>query len=383
YVADRNNNRIVVFDKNGNFIWTFGEENLIKPYDITIDNIGRFLILCKDKVWIYEKSNQLWYTMDNIGNRLKRGHSIISDRENNIVITDFDSSRLFVMSLEKQRYSNLNINIERIYSQKFPDVHLAITIEKDDGTNPIGIGARNLSVYENGKNISVLGTLWTEEKNKNNDIMIVYDKSKSMVTYSKDTKTIINNWLQNISSKTNISVVSSFEDNPYIENEFGSSRLSILDSIDNKNSGKYTDKGATIKYAINNMLPRFSKKSLIILTDGKGSGKDFEKFKVEDCVEFAINNDIKFYVVSFREGELTSIYKYISKKTGGDYYRVYQSQDLQDLIKRIENENGREIIVSYVSRSKSRFKDEPISVYLEANYNGMKGSVRSVYYPGR
>ena len=154
-----------------------------------------------------------------------------------------------------------------------------------------------------------------------------------------------------------------------------------MDSIDNKLFGKFTDKGASLKYAVYNMLPRFSKKSIVILTDGLSTKNDFEKFNVEDSIELALNNDIKIYVVSFGEGDLTPIYQYIAKKTGGDYLRAFKKGDLNDLFKRIEKERSKEIIVSYVSRSKSRFGDEPISVYLEANYNGMKGSAKSVYYP--
>lgn len=383
YVADRDNNRIVIFDKNGNFISTFGEEKLDNPYDITMDNIGRFLIACKEKVWIYEEDNKLWYLMENIGSRLKRGNGIVSDRENNILITDFDLSRLLVLSLEKQRYSNLNINVERTYSQNFPNVHLAVTIEKEDGASPVGITAKNLSVYENGKYIPVIGTGWTEEKNRNSDITVIYDRTKTMVKHFKDFKAIMNKWLSEINERTNVSLISGFEDNPYIENEFGASRLSIIDSIDNKEYARFTDKGASIKYGIYNMLPRFSKKSIVIVTDGKGSGNDFEKFKVEDCVEFAVNNDIKIYVVAFGEGELTSIYRYITKKTSGDYYRAFQREDLQDLFKKIENEKGKEIIISYVSRTKSRFYEEPITVYVESNYNGMKGIGKTVYYPGK
>ena len=56
---------------------------------------------------------------------------------------------------------------------------------------------------------------------------------------------------------------------------------------------------------------------------------------------------------------------------------------MQALFKNIENETGKEIIVSYISRAKSRFKEEPITVYVEANYNGMKGIGKTVYYPGR
>jgi len=383
FVCDRDTNRIVIFDKSGNYLSSFGEENLDKPYDITRDKLGRFLILCKDKLWAYEEDNNLWYNIDAPGKRLHRGTSILSDKENNILLTDFDDSRLLVLSLERQRYSNLNINVERVFSQKFPEVHLAVSVEKDDGTTPVGIDINNIAVYENGKMVSVVGNDFTKERDANSDILIVYDKTNSMIKNIADFKTTVDKWIKNASPKTKVCLVSAKDDFPLLENDFNSTRLQILDSIENKQVSKRTDKGAALKFGINHMLYRFSKKSVIIVTDGTQTGNDFEKYKIADCIDLAKNNDIKIYVVSFGDGPLTNEYKYLSQKTGGDYYRVYKRGDLQDLFKRIEESKGKEIILSYMSKSISRFGDEPISVYLDINYNGMKGVAKTWYFPGR
>ena len=383
YVCDRDTNRVVVFDKSGNYLNYFGDQNLSEPYDITKDKLGRFLILCKDKLWAYEEDNSLWYIIDAIGDRLQRGTSIITDIEGNILLTDFNSGRLLALALERHRYSNLNVNIERVYSQKFKEVHFTMTIENDDGVNPTGINASNIVVYENGKIVPLIGTSFTEEKNSISDITIIYDKTKNMARVKDDIKITVDKWIKSMNKKTNVCLVSANEDNPIIENDFGSGRLSILDSFDEKSSSSYTDKGFAIKFGSYHMLNRFSKKSIILITDGGETGKDFEKFKIDDCINFANNNDIKIYVMSFGDSGFSEIYKYMAKKTGGDYYRVYKRSDLQDLFKKIENSKGREMVVSYKSRSTSRFGDEPISIYAEINYNGMKGIATSTYYPGR
>jgi len=383
FVCDRDSNRIVVFDKNGNFLFSFGEDKLDKPYDITRDKLGRFLILCKDKLWAFEENNSLWYTVDASGSRIRHGISLVTDKENNILITDFDESRLLVLSLERQRYSNLNVNVERVLSQKFPEVHLAVTIEKDDGSYPVGIDVNNLSVYENGKHVSLIGNDFTKVKDKNSDILILYDKTVSMSKNTEDFKILLDKWIKSSSDKTTVCVVSTNDEIPVIESEFNTSRLKIIESLSNRTYSKKTDKGAAIKFGIYHMLYRFSKKTIIIVTDSKETGNDFEKYKLSECVELAKNNDIKIYVVSFGDGPLSESYKFLAKKTEGDYYRVYKRNDLQDLFKTIESSKGHEMIISYISRSISRFGDEPISVYLDVNYGGMKGVTKTWYFPGR
>ena len=383
YVCDRGSNKIMIFDKSGNYISSFGEDKLNKPYDITRDRFGRFLILCERQIWAYEEDNALWYVIDALGDRLKRGISIVTDKENNILITDYNTSRLFVLSHERERYTNLNVNIERIFSQKFPDVHIALTIEKDDFTAPTGVDAGNITIFENGKMINLVGRNYTEKRDKKTDILIIYEKNKGMAKYQKNLRLIIDNWLRNIDVNTRVSLVSIKGDDAILENDFNSTRLSILDSIDDTKNHYYTDKGSAIKFGIYSMLRRFSKKAVILVTNSYETGKDFNKFKLENCIALARNNNIPIYIVSFAEDRLSKIYKYIAKKTEGDYYRVYERSDLKDLFKRIEESKGKEIIFSYKSRTTSRFGEEPISVTIEVDYGGMNGFTKSIYYPSR
>ena len=383
YVCDKESNRVVVFDKSGNYISSFGEGRLKSPYDITRDNFNRFLILCEKEIWVYEEENSLWYILDAIGNRLERGTSITLDRENNILVSDFNTSRLFVLSHERERYVNLNVNIERVFSQNFPDVHLSLSVEKDDFTIPSGIDQSNITIFENGKIVSMVGKTFTGERDQRTDIMIIYDNNTEMSVYKNDIKIIIDNWLKNINPMTTVGLVAFKGDDAVLLNDLGSARLSILDSIDSCGFERKTDKSAAIKLSAYHMLKRFSKKNIILITNSKETGDDFNNFKIENSISFVENNNIPVHIVSFNEGQLSEIYQYISKKSDGDYYRAYKSGDLKNLVKKIENKKGKEIIFSYTSNAISRFGDEPISVTVEVNYGGMNGVGKTIYYPSR
>jgi len=381
YVCDKAANRVVIYDKSGNYIGQFGEDKLEKPYSITRDNFGRFLILCETRLWAYEEENDLWYIIDAPGNRLKKGISIALDKENNILITDFNTSRLLVFSYERKRYTNLNVNIERIFSQKFPEVHLILTVEKDDFTVPTGINETNINVFENGKMVGIIGTAYTKQKNINTDIVVLYDKNSQMVKHNYELRTMMDNWLKNIKDETNVAFASINEEDTVLENDFGATRLSILDSIDSKEGYYYTDKGNALKFGIYHMLNRFSKKAVVLITNSNETGNDFKRFNLENCISLALNNNIPLYIVSFEDGPLSEIYRYMANKTGGDYYRVYRSSDLHELFKKIEDRKDKEIVLSYRSNAQSRFGEEPIVVTVEVNYGGMAGGSKSIYFP--
>lgn len=383
YVADKMRNEVIIFDKNGNYINAFGHGTLEKPYDLTRDNLGRLLILCEKKLWAYEDDKGLWYSIDATGSRLDRGVSIVTDMENNIAITEFNKSRFFILSLERRQYTNLNVNIERVISTKFPNIHLLTRIEKDDFTVPLGITGQNISLFENNKFIPVVGTGYTELKNRTSDIAIIIDNNPDLLKYRNEIVTLINTWMKSIGENTSVSLIA-FKDNlPYLAGDFPQTRLELADTVKNMTASRFNDKGDSFKFAIYNMLKRFSKKQVVFITDSSETGNDFERFQIEDSIQLAMNNDISYYIVSFEDKPLSPVYRNMAERTGGDYYRVYQRGDLKDLFTGIEERNGDEYVISYVSNAVSRFGLEPIEVEIEIEYSGMKGKTKSIYYPGR
>ncbi len=381
YVCDRALNKIMVYDKSGNFLFSFGDDKLKSPYSIVKDKFNRFLILCETEIWAYEEENGLWYIIDAMGKRLKKGISLVMDKEGNIIVTDFNTSRLFVLSYSRERYTNLNVNIERVVSKKYPVVNISLSVMRDNFTMPEGLNEKNVSIYENGKIVPIVSSELTSSRDKNADILVLYDKNLNMIKYNSQVRSLLDIWLKNINVNTKVCFVSLKESEAVLENEFNSARLSILESLEDKNGFAYTDKGAGIKFGISHMLPRFSKKAIVLITNSNETGNDFEAFKLENSINYAINNNIPVYIVSFEDGPLSEVYRYFAKKTGGEYYRVYRNKDLNELFKNIENSKGREVIFTYSSQAISRFGDEPIVVTIQVNYQGITGVAKSVYYP--
>lgn len=381
YVCDSELNKVFIFDKNGNFIESFGENILYRPYQVTIDKFKRFLIVCENDVWIYEKDYELWYKLDELTQQLKKGASIVNDKENNILLTDFNDAKFIVLSPERERYTNLNVNIERIYSYKFPDIFFSLTVRKDDMTKVYGIKPYNLSIFENGKLINEISDELTSKYNNYTDIVVIIDSNERMKDYKNNIKILLERWLKTKRDTTKLSILSFSNDDIVFLTDFNSSILTHLDAIEKIKFFKQTDKGNAIKSAIYKMLPRFSKKNIIIFTNSFETGNDFKKFSIENCIDLAKNNDIPIYVINFENGNLKDIFNFMSKKTEGNIYSPVRQNEAYKLISIIENRISSEIIFSYKSKNISRFGDEPITLTIEINYSGMKGYTKSIYFP--
>ena len=395
FVVDRKRNEIIVFDTSGNYIRTFGADYLDKPYDLTIDKLGRFIIVCEKKVWVYEPESGLTYVMDAMGERLQRGTSISVDMEDNILVGDFNSSRLFIMSLERRRYNSMYVNVERIISSKFPDVHLMVRVEKDDFSVPIGLTSKNITVYENNRHVPIVGLGYTKTLNETSDVAIILDNNNKLLPFKDKIGILVDRWMKSTDGNTNLLLANSVDmkasltkgninkHRAVVSLPLGSTRLEFLDSIEHLSGVNVVDKGEIFKTVFYQMAERFSKKDVILITNGEETGNDFEQFKIEDIVQFALNNDIRVHVVAFAEGSLSGVYKNIAHRTGGSYLSAYQQSETKDLLTQIEDNKGKIYVLSYVSGSISRFGREPVDVEVEINYGGTKGVGTSTYFPPR
>lgn len=392
FVADRKRREIVVFDTDGNYLRAFGSDYLDAPYDLTVDKLGRFIIVCEKKIWVYELESGLTYVMDAMGDRLQRGVSISMDMEDNILVGDFNSSRLFVMSLERRRYNSIYVNVERIISSKFPDVHLMVRVEKDDFSVPIGLTSKNVTVYENNRHVPIVGLGYTGTLNEASDIALVLDNNKKLLPFKDKIGVLVDRWMKSAGGNTNLLLANTVDMKSVVKGNLnrhraavplplGSTRLEFLDAIEHLSGVDVADKGELFKTVFYQMTERFSKKDVIFITNGEETGNDFEQFKIEDIIQFALNNDIRIHVVAFADGNLSGIYKNMAYRTGGSYLSAYQQSETKDLLTEIERNKGKMYVFSYVSNATSRFGREPVDVEVEINYGGTKGIGTSVYFP--
>lgn len=119
--------------------------------------------------------------------------------------------------------------------------------------------------------------------------------------------------------------------------------LSSLNDVDYK--GLFTDSPAGIEraiYQLKNNARDEAEKSIIFMTDGivdtGNPDKDIEKAKWlrEDLAPDAADNGIKIFAIAFTEQADFQLIQSIAQKTGGEYYRALQAEDLRQVFEQID-----------------------------------------------
>ena len=89
FVSYMNNNRIVVFNENGEFIRSFGENSLHCPNGVLCDNMGRIFVTSRDdnKILVFGQRGEYISTFHN-GNSLSEPRGISFDADGNLIVCD-------------------------------------------------------------------------------------------------------------------------------------------------------------------------------------------------------------------------------------------------------------------------------------------------------
>ena len=89
FVSYMNNNRIVVFNENGEFIRSFGENSLHCPNGVLCDNMGRIFVTSRNdnKILVFGQRGEYISTFHN-GNSLSEPRGISFDADGNLIVCD-------------------------------------------------------------------------------------------------------------------------------------------------------------------------------------------------------------------------------------------------------------------------------------------------------
>ena len=380
YVADRDNHRIHVLDKNGTHQYFITQDFIRYPNDLYFDSARRLIVICKDDIWIYEQKKDLWYPFYRNGTNLNQPLSITQNNNKVFYIADFFNSNVYLLNSTKSRYQNLNATIERVLFRKHPTIHLLVSILNKKGEAVQGLQIDNFEVFENGSKVFNLSLDNTKSRNNNFDYIILNDKSISMNKYHNDRIQVLDTiFSQKINGIDEFGLVEFAREIQY-EYELGTSRLTLLDKVSHKDyqKGKYFSKA--LYKSITALINRLSNKHIIILTSGDIADEEYMHYSLDHIVSYAINNHVKISVISFNKNEGNNTLQFLTKKTGGDFYLAFQSREILKILEKIRNKFNPEYVVSYRSHSKKTLDESPVNVELRVNVHSQFGKAKQLYY---
>ena len=177
FVSDMSNNRIVVFNENGEFIRSFGKNSLNCPNGVLCDNMGRIFVTSRNdnKILVFGQSGEYISTFHN-GNSLSEPRGISFDADGNLIVCDTGNKCVRFFSPDGNIFKTIRAGRLRM---PFNCVcHKGKLFVSDRG-------AHLIKVYSsNGKFLYEFGTYGTGDRDVSNPTGLAVDKMERLLVCS-------------------------------------------------------------------------------------------------------------------------------------------------------------------------------------------------------
>lgn len=419
YVTDFGSARIAVFSPDGEFLFNFGErsnlfDGFIAPSGIAVfedlvyvsdsyygavfkfDTAGNFLgeLLPKDalknanglRAWkdgLLVLDRKSAYRLDiststltelvSLGNAPTRLLAVASDANANLLLVDYKNQEIKIASTIKELAGGLFVSVQKVVSEKYPEVVLDILVENRNGQPVVGLNENNFFVTEKNTPVEDFKFDAAGYLNTNCDITIIVERS---MEGAEDTETIqqaVAEIVKAVGSEGRVKVISASE-NP----SFEQLKKDGLDFKSTVSPAWKLDKA--IRLATNDLVDASSKRAVIYLSSGGSLVSSFLSYSLNDLASFMANNGVRFYAINLHRTAIPAEVQYLVNKTGGSLNYVYESAGLAPIIKGIATSPSGLYRMTFNSQLFSNFGRDFIPVEVEVRLMTRSGRDEINYF---
>ncbi len=380
YVADCLTGAVHRFDVSGNYLGLLCKNKTFKKPE-SMKRWGRYLVI-SDKNKVYSIDSDTGSLFENLssGNAPSRLTSAVPDVNGNILVTDFTSNEVFIMSKLSEVVGGLFVQIERVSSDSFPKVTLEVKVENRSRQSVVGLKENNFLITENKapvKNYKLEGSAYADDFS---DITLLIDRSRSSSQYEESLEAAVKEIAVAMEGKGTLRIVSAGSV-PLIEYEGRPSGASNFKAKNLKNPASSTVSfDVALRMCANNLINATKKSAILYIGDGKVTQNAFDKYGLTDLTTYLNNNSIAFATLLLEQGSSCEEISFISEHTEGKDYYVYRDEGLSGIVDDIIDIPSGIYVLSYESSLQTDFGQKYLPVELEAFIMNRSGRDETGYF---
>lgn len=335
FVADCITGGIYEFDRFGNYVDVLVEEKTFKSPE-SIKKWGDYLIVCdKNKIISVDTRDGSTFENANTGNAPSRLTSAVPDVNGNILVTDFVSNEVYVMSKMTEVIGGLFVQIEQINADNFPLVTMDVRVENRRRQPLVGLHDINFYVSENKRPVTELKLLGSVSSNDTVDITFVIDRNLNMKNHQEELQSAVREISKSMGGKGTVRIVTAgnipvleYKGNPEGLRNFSCDALKNPFSAD-------CSLDLAFRLASNDLVLGEKKRGIIYLTCGDIGVSSFSKYGLSNLTTYMNNNSISLSVIQLSQKAVAEEIQYICDYTAGTSYYVYRPEGISSVIKDI------------------------------------------------
>lgn len=428
FVTDYGNKRVVVFDRDGNGLFTFGKKNTADGFDGFSGPSG--IAVVESSVFVADSINGAIYEFDSAGNYIRhlveagtfskpesmkvwggwlivcdtnkifsvdcisgaitenartgnaptRLTSAVPDVNGNILVTDFRSNEIYVMTTMQELIGGFFVQINRVNADKFPTVTLEVQIENRNRQPVVGLDSTNFFITENGRQVSNQTLLGAVSNNNVCDITLVLDRSVASRAYHAEMETAVREIAAAMNGRGTLRIVAAgrnptieFSGNPRSASEFRMSSITTATSdvvaID-----------AALRLAANDLINGEPRRAIVYITSGSVTPGAFSQYGLSDIAAYLNNNSISMSVVQLAPGSPAEAIAYFNDAVRGDIYYVYRAEGLSSVVRDVLKIPVGIYQFSYTSSLTTNFGEAYLPVEIETYLMNRSGRDETGYF---
>jgi DNA-binding beta-propeller fold protein YncE len=374
FVADTDEARIAVFDRNGNHL-----RNIEAPIMSTPEGLSRFdaeslLVSDGNRLYRIETETEAVTVLSELADG-RRLLGAAMDANSNLIATDFASNTVLVMAASEELYTGLNVEVDYVNSSAHPRVLAAVTVTDRNGRPLLGLDESNFRV--------------TEDRYATGEAEIVragyleQDAAVSLVVQpgidANGVQTGALEVYDALDADDQLWVISSGEQ-PVVESAPPAGRLATAEAA--SDSTRLETPGAldlSIRLGASQLLTRLGRRAIVLLSDGEISPQAFERYSLVETGSHLANNHISFSVI-YTSPRSSPELEYLVDLTQGSSVYVYEEQGARVVVESLKDAPSGSYMLAYRSVHESDFGRRYIPLEIEAYLLERSGRDVSGYY---
>lgn len=426
FVTDFGNSRVAVFDKDGNGLFNFGNktsdfEGLKGPTGIAclngivfvadavtgavykFDESGNYLgILCRKKTFVRPESMKVHgdsiilcdknrilsvdtktgstFLNTKTGNAPSRVTCAVPDINGNLLVSDFRTNEVYLMSKMNEIVGGLFVQIDRVVSDNFPNITLEVKVENRNRQGIVGLKDVNFLVTENKRPCANVRFEGAASFNDVADITILVDRNVSLKNNKESLETAVREIVKAMDGKGRVRLVCA---GAVPGTEYEGTTEGLKNFSENALKTPYASQiplDLAIRLCANGLVNAEKKRAVIFVSNGQVTADAFTKYGLSDLSSYLNNNSIAFVNVLLENNALCPELSYLQENTNGSSYFVYRSEGLSSIIKDIIDIPTGMYRMSYTSSLQTDFGRAYLPVEVEAYLMNRSGRDEIGYF---
>lgn len=384
YVADRGRKTVEVFDISGNHENTFTSDQLNSPEGLAVDARGRLFLADGKRVFFIRTDSGILEPFDPEWEQGAKVMLSAPDLNGNLLVADFDMSRIRVLTESAQIYSGLVPRIVRIVSDTYPKVYVEVEVEDSFGKPVVGLETSNFIINESRTQVLNIAMDQQPYASKEIEVSVLVDQMPIMADYRPQTAeavTYLGNamgsrggmWLYNMSA---------------VPVQDGDKSLSVMKQVqlatDPQAVSPQVRFDLSLRLAASQLIPNIRKKAVFFVTGGGELSPDaFSQYDLVEMANYLRSNAIRFTVVKVGSHPLAPEVDYLRTATGGDIFDLASPTALGGIIESLENSQTGKYVLTYQSITPPEFGTRYIPLGVEVKHFKKSGRTELGYFAPR